>query len=103
MRINEHPILETGQGRKKCRIYFGDEEIIAYEGDTIASALWAAGIKEFRRTLKYREPRGVFCNRGRCTDCIMHVDGKPNVRTCITKVRDGMKIKKLTGLESWRN
>lgn len=103
MRIHQHPILKIDEERKKCRIYFEDREIIAYEGDTIASALWASGIKEFRKTLKYRESRGVFCNRGRCTDCIMNVDGKPNVRTCITKVRDGMEIRKLKGLENWRN
>lgn len=102
MRILEHPILKIKKDRKKCTIYFEGERIIAYEDETIASALWASGIKEFRTTPKYNEPRGVFCNRGRCTDCIMNVDGKPNVRTCVTRVMDGMIIKSLRGLESWR-
>ena len=102
MRILEHPILKINKDRKKCIIYFEGKEIIAYEDETIAAALWASGIKKFRTTPKYNEPRGVFCNRGRCTDCIMTVDGKPNVRTCVTKVKDGMVVKSLKGLGSWR-
>ena len=31
----------------------------------------------------------------------MVVDGIPNVRTCITPVRDGMKIETQKGLGSW--
>ena len=33
---------------------------------------------------KEHKPRGIFCAIGRCTDCVMVVDGKPNVRTCMT-------------------
>ena len=67
-------------------------EIEACEGEPIAAALVAAGIKVFRTTRKRDEPRRIFCAVGRCTDCIMTVDGQPNVRTCITPVRDGMEI-----------
>ena len=47
-------------------------------------ALLAAGRRTFRRTTQRNEPRGVFCALGRCTDCVMIVDGQPNVRTCVT-------------------
>lgn len=67
-------------------------EIEACAGEPIAAALVAAGIKVFRTTRKRDEPRRVFCAVGRCTDCIMTVDGQPNVRTCITTVQDGMEI-----------
>lgn len=67
-------------------------EIEACAGEPIAAALVAAGIKVFRTTRKRDEPRRVFCAVGRCTDCIMTVDGQPNVRTCITPVQDGMEI-----------
>jgi len=66
--------------------------IQAYEGEPIAAALMAIGVKVFRKTRKKKEPRGVFCAIGRCTDCIMSVDGIPNVRTCVTPVREGMEI-----------
>ena len=36
---------------------------------------------------------------GRCTDCMMIVDGEPNVRTCITPVRDGMRVQVQHGLQ----
>ena len=42
------------------------------------------GIMVHRHTAKLHEPRGIYCGIGQCTDCVMTVNGKPNVRTCIT-------------------
>ena len=67
-------------------------EVEACEGEPIAAALVAAGVRVFRTTRKRNESRRIFCAIGRCTDCVMTVDGQPNVRTCITPVRDGMEI-----------
>jgi len=92
MRIIHHPILGDIAERKKVIIKVDGAELEAYEGETIASALVAAGIKVFRNTRKLKEPRRIFCALGRCTDCVMTVDGQPNIRTCITPVRDGMEI-----------
>ncbi len=92
MRITHHPILGDTEKRGKVTIRVDGVEIEACEGEPIAAALVAAGIKVFRTTRKRDEPRRVFCAVGRCTDCIMTVDGQPNVRTCITPVRDGMEI-----------
>ncbi|MBS7658991.1 MAG: (2Fe-2S)-binding protein [Candidatus Bathyarchaeia archaeon] len=101
MRIVDHPILGKIKERKKVFIEVDGKKIEAYEGEPIAAALLAAGIRVFRFTAKEKEPRGVFCAIGRCTDCIMTVDGIPNVRTCVTPVRDGMKIKTQVGLGKW--
>ena len=101
MRISGHPILEDIPDRKKVVITVNNKQIEAYEGEPIATALHAAGIKVLRTTRKYGEPRGIFCNIGRCTDCIMKVNGKPNVRTCVTMVKDGMKIESIKGLGEW--
>ena len=92
MRIIHHPILGDIIERKKVIIKVDGVELEAYEGETIASALVAAGIKVFRNTRKRKEPRRIFCALGRCTDCVMTVDGQSNVRTCVTPVRDGMEI-----------
>lgn len=89
--VLDHPILGKFEG-KIVRIYFNGEEIKAYKGDSVAAALWAHGIKVFRLSEKYHEPRGLFCAIGLCTSCIMTVDDMPNIRTCIVPVRDGMKI-----------
>ena len=58
----------------------------------LGQALKAAGIQIHRYTKKEHTPRGIFCAIGRCTDCVMVVDGQPNVRTCITPLRAGMKV-----------
>jgi predicted molibdopterin-dependent oxidoreductase YjgC len=78
---------------KKVVIRVDGRPMEAFEGEPIAAALMASGVKVFRRTRKRRQPRGIFCAIGRCTDCIMTVDGMPNVRTCVTPVREGMEIR----------
>jgi len=91
LRIWKHPILEFKRD-KPVYIYLGDEKIKAYEGETIAAALYASRIKIYSRSVKYSRPRGFFCGIGKCSSCLMRVDGVPHVRTCITLVKDGMKI-----------
>ncbi len=93
MRIEEHPILGTLGKKTVVKIEVDGQLIDAFEGEPIAAALMAAGKSVFRYTRKKGEPRGIFCAIGQCTDCMMTVDGVPNVRTCITPVKDGMKIK----------
>lgn len=94
MRIEEHPILGEKPKKRKITIYFEDRPIAAEEGDMIAVALMNAGIKAFRKTRKNKEPRGIYCAIGRCTDCMMIVNGRPNVRTCITPVEDEMILER---------
>lgn len=81
MRVNNHPILGPGSEGKKVKFTLDGKEMWGYEGEPIAAALLANGIKAFRKTKKRHEPRGIFCSIGRCTDCVMVVDGIPNVRT----------------------
>lgn len=92
MRIKEHPILGPMPERKIVRIQVNGRIIDALEGESVAAALIANGIKVFRLTKRLKEPRGVFCAIGRCTDCVMTVNGVPNVRTCVTQVEDGMVV-----------
>lgn len=92
MRIKNHPILGLQKEKKKISIEVDGEKIEANEGEPIAAALWAAGIRNFRYTRKRNTPRGYFCGIGLCTDCKMNVNGIPNIRTCVTLAQDGMKI-----------
>ena len=92
MRIREHPILGKSKKNEKVKIKVDGKEIEAFRGEPIAAALMANGIKIFRYTRKYEEPRGIFCALGRCTDCVMTVNGIPNTRTCVTPVENGMEI-----------
>lgn len=101
MRINDHPILGKQKVVPQVMINVDGCYMQAREGESIAAALMAAGITTFRKTAKHGEPRGVFCAIGRCTDCMMTVDGIPNVRTCVTPVYTGMKIKSQKGVGKW--
>jgi sarcosine oxidase subunit alpha len=92
-RIYEHPILKFDRG-KEVTIYLDGRPLKAYENETVAAALYANGVREFSRSIKYRRPRGFFCAIGRCSACMMEVDGVPNVRTCIAIVKDGMQVKR---------
>lgn len=92
MRVEEHAILDCTPSGKEVEITVDGRKIKAYEGEPILAAILNAGIRINRYTVKRKEPRGLFCGIGQCSDCSMVVDGKPNVRTCITPVRAGMEI-----------
>lgn len=72
---------------------FQGHAVEAKDGDTIAAALYRNGQRTFSRSFKYHRPRGLLCVAGKCPNCLMNVDGIPNIRTCITSVRDGMRVK----------
>lgn len=91
--MKDHPIWGKRDPIRKVTLFLNGKEMQAFEGEPIAAALMANGIRVFRKTRKRGEPRGVFCAIGRCTDCIMTVDGVPNVRTCMVLVKEGMQIK----------
>jgi len=91
LRIKKHPILEFEYG-KKIPFYFNLKKMEGYSTDTIASALHANGVKTFTRSLKYDRPRGFFCGIGKCSSCLMRVEGVPNVRTCIAPLKKGVHV-----------
>ena len=98
-RIKEHPILGEPQKGKLVTFTYDGKELQGYEGEPIAAALKAAGVMVHRYTKKEHKPRGIFCAIGRCTDCVMIVNGVPNVRTCVTPLEEGMQIQTQYGVE----
>lgn len=97
-RIAEHPILGVQEKGKQIKFHFDGKEVTGHEGEPIAAALKAAGVMVHRYTKKEHKPRGIFCAIGRCTDCVMVVDGVPNVRTCITPLKEGMDVRTQYGV-----
>ena len=96
MRIKQHPILEFDRGRE-IRFTFNGQPMTGYEGETIAAALHAAGVKVLAHSPEKHRPRGFYCAIGNCASCQMVVDGEPNVRTCITLLREGMQVETQEG------
>lgn len=99
-RIEEHPILGEPKKGRLVKFTYDGKEIEGYEGEPIAAALKAAGVMTHRYTKKQHKPRGIFCAIGRCTDCVMVVDGKPNIRTCTTPLEEGMIVQTQYGVSA---
>lgn len=97
-RITEHPILGVPKQKEQVTFFYNGEPVCGYAGESIAAALKAAGIMVHRYTKKQHRPRGIFCAIGRCTDCVMVVNGKPNVRTCVTPLEAGMDVRTQYGV-----
>lgn len=97
-RIMDHPVLGAPRHGEEITFTLDGREVRGYEGEPIAMALRAAGVMVHRHTPRRHEPRGIFCAIGRCTDCVMVVDGKPNVRTCMTALHAGMDIRTQDGV-----
>lgn len=74
---------------ERVTVSINGRPVEAYRGESIHS-LFAAGIKSVKKSRAGK--RGPFCGMGVCFECLVTVDGKPNVRACMTEVRDGMEI-----------
>jgi predicted molibdopterin-dependent oxidoreductase YjgC len=78
-------------------VTFDGRALVAREGESVAAALLAAGIDDFRTTPVSGAARGPYCLMGACFDCVVVVDGVPNRQACLTPVRDGMRIERQQG------
>jgi len=95
-RIGEHPILPI-EPRESVAFYWQGRKLIAKQGETIASALFANGVRIFGHHPKDGAPQGIFCANGQCAQCLVLADGKP-VKSCMELVRSGMLVEPAEGL-----
>lgn len=68
------------------------ERIVARDGDTVASALLAAGRQAIRRSAVSGEPRAPYCQMGVCFECLVEIDGMADRQACLVPVRNGMVV-----------
>jgi len=94
-RIHEHPIL-TIEEHPEFEFTWESQPISAREGETIASALFANGVRIFGHHHKDDAPQGMFCANGQCAQCLVIADGLP-VKACMTPVRPGMHVSPMEG------
>ncbi len=92
LRIKEHPILEFSE-QEVIHFTYNGKQVEGISGDTIASALHHLGIRKLSHSIHEKRARGFYCAIGNCASCNMIVDGVPNVRTCVTLLKEGMKVK----------
>ncbi len=111
LEVEKNVVTDGGAGRvasgvtrgRQFKIEVDGEPVAAFEGETVASALLASGRSTLRLTNRRGEPRGIFCGMGVCFDCVMTIDGIPNVRTCVTQAEPGMKVQTQRGLPEVAN
>jgi predicted molibdopterin-dependent oxidoreductase YjgC len=83
------PAVQRGEA---LTIEVDGQPVEAFAGETVAAVLLALGHRSFRHTDKEHAPRGLFCGMGICFDCLVTIDGVPNVRACMTPVQAGMVV-----------
>lgn len=83
-RLESHPILEIPE-RKAIPFTWNNRSLQALEGDTIASALFANGVRIFGCHPKDNSPQGIFCANGQCAQCMVIAGGR-QVKACMTHV-----------------
>lgn len=91
----DHPQSSAERsGSSYFHIEFEGRSVLARQGDTVASALIAAGVQVLSRSLKFHRPRSVFCLSGSCGSCLMRIDGLPNTRSCQVKAEPGLRCER---------
>jgi predicted molibdopterin-dependent oxidoreductase YjgC len=97
--LTEHPVLDVSYFKRDAKVEFtfDGKRMEGYEGQPIAMALHANGVRVYRETPEKKRARGFFCAIGKCSSCFMVVDGVPNVRTCVTPLAAGMKVETQRG------
>src|SRR5690625_7564053 len=91
-RIVEHPVLGNLDNQTALTFTFDGKEYTGYEGDTIASALLANGIRRLRVHEESGTARGIYCNIGHCFECRLKVDQTCGVRACIRELKADMVV-----------
>ena len=92
--VSRMPWIITGnffEFRNRPNLTLDEAELLARRMD---SALAVNPTVDTSKSIKYRRPRGFFCAIGRCSACMMEVDGVPNARTCVVMCKEGMQIKR---------
>ena len=73
---------------------FDGQTIPAHPGDSIASALLAAGLGALRSTPRLGRERGAYCMMGVCFDCLVQIDGE-TVQACMTAAQPGLSVERV--------
>jgi predicted molibdopterin-dependent oxidoreductase YjgC len=73
-------------------VFVDGKACAARAADTVAAALFAAGVDHCRTTPLSGAPRAPYCMMGVCFDCLVTIDGVGNRQACLVRVREGMRV-----------
>jgi len=77
---------------KPITFSFEGKQYSGFEGDTITSALWAAGETILGRSFKYHRPRGILSLANHDVNVLVTDGLDTNIRADVTPLQDGMKL-----------
>ncbi|MGW0517362.1 (2Fe-2S)-binding protein [Crossiella sp. NPDC003009] len=87
-------------GRSRTvRVVVDGVAVEAVAGQSVAGLLIGMGRASWRSTRRDGRPRGVFCGIGVCFDCLVVVNGVPDVRACQRVLADGDVVRVQDGAE----
>ena len=90
-RLGPQPGEEIDRQAPLAFTWNGDEHD-GFAGDSIASALTAAGVSVFSRSFKYHRPRGLLAATFHDPGCTVQVGDEPNVRGAHRQLAAGMVV-----------
>jgi sarcosine oxidase subunit alpha len=91
-RVLQHPFLGQLPEAPLVTFTFNGQPIQGRDGEAIAAALWAVGIRVLRYAGLQREPRSLYCGIGHCYECRVTVNGIPNLRACLEPVHPDLTV-----------
>ena len=93
LRLTSHPVLDlSAEGHETVTISVDDNELEVLNGEILAAALWANGFLSLGHHPSSGSHRGMYCGIGHCYECRVTIDGMEDQRSCLIRVRDGMKV-----------
>jgi predicted molibdopterin-dependent oxidoreductase YjgC len=88
-RLTRDPVDAAGL----VRLSVDGRTVEAQAGDSVAAALLAAGIVDFRVSPTAGTRRGPYCLMGVCFECLVTIDGRAGRQACMTPVATGMDVR----------
>ena len=90
-RLPKTPTQEIDQNQM-LSFRYQNKNLYGFEGDTVATALYANDVRIFSRSLKYHRPRGLYSLDAVSGNCLMAVNGLPNIHTETELLREGQVV-----------
>ncbi|MDM8548806.1 FAD-dependent oxidoreductase [Desulfobacterales bacterium HSG2] len=90
-RLTQLPTLRINPA-KTLPFTYREKKYQGMSGDTVAVALYSNGVRIFSKSTRYHRPRGLYSLDGECGNCLMEVDGLPNIQAETSLLRGGMTI-----------
>lgn len=84
-------------GGESLRFTIDGRAATGRRGDTVASALLAAGTLACRTTPVSGAPRAPYCLMGVCFECLVTIDDVGNRQGCLVPLAEGMRVETQRG------